>query len=402
MLPIAAALGYATCVIHIYGLGVYIGPISSTFGWSRFEVTLGITIATVIQAILSVPIGLLVDRMGPRRLALIGLPLTGLGFANLGNATGTDADWYLSWVLMSAATLPIQATVWTSAVASRFSASRGLALAVTLCGAAVALSVFPVMGERLIAHYGWQKAMRIEALIWIAIAWPLCFLFFRGAHDRPRKGEGEGRTQARDLDGVSLKEGLRSSVYARLFVACLLFTFTIIGLNVHFPLVLKSYGFDLKAAAGVTSLIGLASIGGRLGTGLLLDRYRGSRVGAVAFIIPSFACAVLLIAGSSLAGATSAAVLVGVSLGAEIDVVVYLTTRHFGLKSYGALYGGLLSALSLGTAFGPLVAARVFDVTQNYDAFLWGTIVCMVISGLALLSLPEPPVSLRKVGGTSA
>ena len=46
--------------------------------------------------------------------------------------------------------------------------------------------------------------------------------------------------------------------------------------------------------------------------------------------------------------------------GAEVDVIVYLTTRFFGLKNFGALYGGLLGALSIGTALGPYAAARVF------------------------------------------
>lgn len=51
--PLAAALGYATSVIHIYGLGAYIKPISDTFGWSVTQTTSGLTIATLIQAVLS-------------------------------------------------------------------------------------------------------------------------------------------------------------------------------------------------------------------------------------------------------------------------------------------------------------------------------------------------------------
>ncbi|WP_162528408.1 hypothetical protein [Novosphingobium sp. BW1] len=46
--PLAGALGYATSVIHIYGLGVYIEPISESFGWSRATTTFSITIATLI------------------------------------------------------------------------------------------------------------------------------------------------------------------------------------------------------------------------------------------------------------------------------------------------------------------------------------------------------------------
>ena len=51
MLPVVAALGYATSVIHVYGLGPYIEPIQEAFGWSRTRVTSGLTIATVINAV---------------------------------------------------------------------------------------------------------------------------------------------------------------------------------------------------------------------------------------------------------------------------------------------------------------------------------------------------------------
>ncbi|HTU59605.1 MAG TPA: hypothetical protein VMF89_14240, partial [Polyangiales bacterium] len=51
MLPVAAALGYSTSVIHIYGLGPYLEPLQSAFGWSRSQATVGLTIATFINAI---------------------------------------------------------------------------------------------------------------------------------------------------------------------------------------------------------------------------------------------------------------------------------------------------------------------------------------------------------------
>ena len=158
-LPVAAALGYATSVIHIYGLGAYIRPISETFGWSVTQTTAGLTIATLIQAVFGIPIGILVDKVGPRLLGVIGIITTLSAFALLGTATGTVANWYLLWIVMACATLPVQATIWTSAVASRFEASRGLAFAVTLCGASVAAALFPSphwriwMAER-ICHTG--------------------------------------------------------------------------------------------------------------------------------------------------------------------------------------------------------------------------------------------------------
>ena len=394
LLPIAAGLGYATSVIHIYGLGPYIGPISESFHWSRTQTTFGQTLATLLQVALAVPMGLLVDRYGPRWFGVVGILLTTGAFALIGTASGGVANWYFLWVLLALASMPAQAIIWTSAVTTRFEVSRGLALAVTLCGASVAGIVFPLLGTALITAYGWQTALAVQGAIWAAIAFPPALLFFRGAHDKQRKAT-ESRQDRTTLSGASLAEGLRSSIYLRLLLASLLFTFTIIALVVHFVLILKDRGADPPVAAGIAALIGLFSLGGRLTTGLLLDRFRGSLVGAAVFALPAIGCLTLLLAGTDYRAQMVAAASVGLALGAEIDVVVYLTSRHFGLRNFGSLYGGLLAALSLGTALGPLAASWIFDQYHGYAPFLWLTIGFMAASSLVLASLPQPVSSGR-------
>ena len=91
ILPVVAAFGYATSVIHIYGLGPYIEPIQEAFGWSRTQVTSGLTIATVINAIFCIAIGMLVDRIGPRLVGLTGVLLATGAFALMGTANGAKA-----------------------------------------------------------------------------------------------------------------------------------------------------------------------------------------------------------------------------------------------------------------------------------------------------------------------
>jgi MFS family permease len=391
MLPIAAAMGYATSVIHVYGLGPYIEPISQEFGWSRTQTTAGLTIATLLQALASIPIGMMVDRFGSRPLGLLGVLVTPAGFALFGAATGSESNWYMLWMLMALTALPVQSTVWSSAVASRFFASRGLALAVGLCGASFAAALFPWLATKLIAAYGWQRAFPLHALIWVAIAFPIIFFFFRGAQDVGKEAKGTASAvSARALGGVGFAEGLRSSIYLRLLLTSLLFTFGVLALVVHFIPIMTDGGMSKTQAAEMAVLIGVFSIVGRIGTGLLLDRFRGSLVGAIALLLPAIGCVVLITSGTSVAGATLAAMVIGLTLGAEIDVIVYLTTRHFGLRNFGALYGGLLIALSVGTAIGPLVASRIFDLYGNYTPFLWLTVVFMVASSLSLLSLPQP------------
>ena len=398
MVPVAGALGYSTSVIHIYGLGPYLEPLQEAFGWSRAQATAGLTIATLINAIFCVPIGALVDRVGPRGVGLVGVLLTSAAFALVGTATGESTNWYLLWTVLACATLPVQATIWTSAVASRFEVSRGLALAITLCGASVGATVFPYLATWLISAYGFRTAFMAEGGIWAAITFPTLLLFFRGAHD-DRKGAKTGAAPLPQLSGVSVRAGLRSLVFYRLFIASALFTFTIIALVVHLVPILKDRGAEPMSAAAIASLVGIFSIIGRLATGFMLDRFRASLVGAAVFLLPIIACALLIFAGSSWLAQVAAASVIGLTLGSEVDVIVYLTTRHFGLKNFGALYGGLLTALSLGTASGPLVAAAIYDEYGSYQVFLVLTMAFMAGSSLALGSLPRPTLDANEQAG---
>ena len=92
MLPFAAMFGYSVSVIHIYGINPYIIPVTTEFGWSRAQFTGAFTFAILIQALLAVPVGMMVDRFGSRKAGAgghrPGLP----GFTTLGTATGESGQ----------------------------------------------------------------------------------------------------------------------------------------------------------------------------------------------------------------------------------------------------------------------------------------------------------------------
>lgn len=398
-LPFVAALGYATCVLHVYSFGPFIEPLQQEFGWSRARISAGLTVAALISAAFCIPVGMLIDRVGPRRVGLVGVLLMSGSVALLGTATGSHANWLALWGVVAIGTFFVQATVWTTAVASRFEASRGLAFAVTLSGASFAAAAFPVFTAWSIGAYGWRTAFAALGGTWAALVFPILLLLFRGAQDQRRKASATA--QVVTLSGLTLAEAARTSTLYKLLAASGLFAFTAIGVLVHFVPILTDSGATPMQAAGTASLIGLFSIIGRLGTGVLLDRLPASWVGAGAFLIPIVACVLLLLEGAHPLSQALAAASIGLTVGAEVDVVAYLTARHFGLKNYGALYGALAMALGLGTAFGPLAAGAVFDQSGSYAPFLVLTIVLMGVAAVALLSLGATPKAAGAVAPAS-
>jgi MFS family permease len=388
MLPFAGTIGHAAAVFHINGFAPFIVVIAADFGWSRSITTLGLTVVLLVQALGSIPLGMLVDKFGSRRIGLIGMLSAPLGFAIIATASGGKANWVLLWLLMGVMALPVQSTVWTSAISGHFRASRGLALGVSMCGASLAGALFPWLGAELIVRFGWHRAMAYEALIWIAVAYPFTFLFFRSKRDH--QTHHVARAQAAGEPGMTLKQGLRSSVYLRLLFIGALYTLVLPPMTMHFIAIEVDGGMAPIQAAKIAALIGLSSIAGRLGTGFVIDRVNAARVGALVFLLPALGCAILLAQGVNPASCRVAAVLFGLAMGAELDIFGFLTTRYFGLRNFGSLFGGILLALSLGAGIGPAVASRIFDTTGDYTAFMWLTIGCVLVCSLCFFTMPRP------------
>ncbi len=387
-LPLAAAFGCSFSVLPSYSMGPFIEPLQREFGWSRTDAMLGVSITFLIVAALNIPLGMLVDRIGPRRIGIFGVILAFATYAALGTTTGSVGNWIALWVALSVGIVMVQTPVWTSAVATRFEASRGLAFAVTLSGTSVAAALFPIIATTMIEWIGWRQAYFATSGLWIAIALPFILFGFRGSTDQ-REAKSAAPATNDSVTGLTLAEGFRSSIFYRLLLAGGLVAFVVIALLVHFVPILTDRGVPPLAAAGIAALIGIFSMIGRLGTGLLLDRYDARVIGVGVFMLGNLGC-VLLLLDTDYLGQAAAAIIVGVTLGAETDLIAYLASRHFGLRNFGGLFGGMVAALALGAGLGPLVAGAVYDSAGSYTLFLVAGMVLMTTSAIAIATLPRP------------
>ncbi|WP_174273946.1 MFS transporter [Sphingomonas bacterium] len=391
-LPLVAALGTAASVIPYYSIGPFMTPLTNAFGWSRAQISAGILISNGTAAIFAVLIGLLVDRLGPRRVGLVGVALICTAFGLLGLATGGIGNWYGHWLLVGIGGVTVQTSIWASAVSSRFIASRGLAIAITMCGNGIAAALMPVVAALLIYRYGWRAGFGGVGGVWLVAFLPLLLLFFRGAQDH------QGRRKANIVEGaqpirtgLTLSQGLRSPAFYKLAFAGAIYSVALIGTIVHFVPILIDRGRDPVSAAAIAGFVGIASIVGRLSTGMLLDRFRGDRVAPLAFILPTLGFFLLVAGGRSFPVEAAAALIIGLSVGAELDVIAYLASRYMGLRSYGALFGTMISALSLGTALGPIAAGATFDMSGSYGNFLLAGIPAMLVCAGVLATLGPYP-----------
>lgn len=393
-LPLVAGMGYATSALQSYGFGPFFQPLQDDFGWTRAQVATGITISNLGAALFIPFIGALIDRYGPRPLGIVGVSAFLIAYGLLSVATGTHWDWWLHWAGIAVATSCLQGTIWTGAVVSRFLLSRGMAIGVTVSGLSVAIAILPPLTTWLIINHGWRGGFLGIALIWAAVVLPMLFLFFRGAQDDLLKARRQGIVDEHvELPGVSRSDGLRSPAYFKLLFISFTFAFCTIASVIHFVPMLGSFGATPMAAAWVATFIGIFSILGRLGTGALLDRLPAHLVGTFVYMIPVAGAVALLIDGTSITNQIIAAISLGLTVGAEADVIIYLITRHFGLRSFGTLMSVAFASMAFGSAAGPYVAAMIFDASGDYFPYIWLTIGLTTLSAIILLGLRCPPLS---------
>lgn len=399
VLPFAAMIGYSTLGLQSYAIGPFVNPLEDEFGWSRADVMLGISISNAVGIFLNAAIGMLVDRIGPRRVALTGLFVKTGAFALLSTATGALLNWSMLWVLLAFGVLLVQATVWTSAVAARFDKSRGLAMAVALSGTPLTALIAPVLATWLIEAYGWRMAFVGVGGFWLVFTLPVVFLLFHDVHSTRRKTEPENRPEpAAILPGLTFREGIRTGAFVKLFISFGCFSFYSMTIAVNLVPLLSETGLDPLEAAGIASIMGLVGIAARLTVGMLLDRYPGYIIGTITQLLPVVGCVLLLAGDSSMMLVVLAVISFGAALGAEIDVALYLASRHFGLRSFAALFGAIIGFGAVNAAIGPFAAGTLHDMFGNYDPLLMVTMVMLTIGAIAIYTIGRSPEKFAATG----
>lgn len=379
-LLLAATLGsgMGASSLIFYSLGVFVAPLQAAFGWTRGDVTSAMLFSSAGLVLAAPVLGFLIDRVGERRIALASIPCFAAVVFALSMLDGNLQGFYLCFFLaavLGCGTTPI---LYTRAVASHFDRARGLALGITLAGPGTAAVVLPPFIVGVIAGDAWREGFRVLALIAL-VAWPLVWCWLR-----PVTAPGAA---ALAHAGIGRRAALGSRIYWTLALSFALVAMAASSLVVHMVPMLKDTGLDAAAAARVASLIGVGVILGRLLIGWLIDRLFAPHVAAAIFAIA--ACGCVLLAQGGAAEAPIAAFLIGFALGAEVDLMAYLTSRYFGLKHYGFLYGTVYSCFWIGIASGPALTGRLYDATGGYAIALWGIVALFAVGAAAALTLPR-------------
>ena len=379
-----AMVGFG-CLL-VFTFSIFLKPVSEEFGWSRGAVSAAFGFAAMTVAVCSPFLGRLLDRHGPRKVILPCMAVFGCAFASLGLLTPHLSHLYAIFVLMGIVGNGTTQMGYSRAVSTWFYRQRGIALALVMAGVGTGAMIFPPLAQTLIDRIGWRGAYVTLGVIVLLLGIPLTAIFVRERPHEPVPGQPPER------EGLSLAEGVRSRIFWIVVATLFLGSVSVNGVITHLSPLLTDRGVSAATAATTASILGLASFCGRLGTGFLLDRFFGPRVGFSLLITVAAGISLLATAGSALP-AMAAAALIGFGLGGEADITPYLLTRYFGLRSFSTLYGLTWTAYAIAGAIGPVIMGRAFDATGSYTALLTTLATATLLSASLFLLLPAYPES---------
>jgi predicted MFS family arabinose efflux permease len=151
---------------------------------------------------------------------------------------------------------------------------------------------------------------------------------------------------------------------------------------------LTDAGLGAAKAGQIAGLIGIAAMAGRLLVGALLDRLPPSAVTAGVFVLAALGMVMLASGGAALA--VPGALILGLAIGAEVDLLAFHTARYFRPEHFGQANGSLYALFLVGGGLGPAIFAGVYDFTQAYQAAFYAAAFLLAVSGIISARLPEP------------
>jgi len=362
----------------VYSFGVLLPPLMDAFGAGRAATTVVYAAASMVWYMLGPFTGRIADRRGPRAIVAIGAIAMGAGHVLTAFA---DSLWFDCLAYGLGVGLGA-ACVYVPTLANLggwFARRRNLAFAIAAAGTGCGMLAIPPATAFLIDCFGWRAAELATG----AIATSLLLACALAVSAPPAAHASEG--------GRPLLPVLRSSAFATIYLSWALATTALFVPFVFLPQYAADGGAGPIAASTLISILGGASVAGRLGIGLL-----GARLGSLALFKLSTATMMLsYLIWLACAGywcLVAFAVLLGAAYGSRIALVPGVLIELFGTRDLGTLLGVLFTGTGIAAIVGPALAGHAIDLTGDYA---WGIAVAIALGGLGVAAI----LPIRQPGG---
>lgn len=363
-----------------YGHSFYISQLTAAHGWPTGAISGAVTLFWIIGIPMTVTVGSLIDRFGPRPVTAAGAVLVGTSVIALGHV---EALWqaYLAFAVMALGYPALGVVGISATLGPWFGRGLGIAMSFALTGASVGAMVTLPVVARIAEARGFAFAATAAGLSMLVIVVPLCLF----AMARP---SGHGAAQPTPIF-AHFRLALRQPAFWVIAVGTGLSLMAQVGFLSHQIPILEER-LSRTGAADAVALTAAAGVVGRFGLGFLAARVDLRLIAYGSYAIQALGFVAIDLAPDSV-GVYVACGLSGFVVGCLVFLPPLIIRRWFGASGYGKTYGLLAVALYAFQAIGPGLTGLIRDFAGDYGPALWAQAAALAAAMLVLSRLGVPP-----------
>lgn len=404
-LVVFGAIIIQLCLGAIYAWSVFTKPLVEA-GWTKTQTQAVFAAGLALFAIVMVIAGRLMPKIGPKKLAMSGGIVLGLGYLLAGLFGGTNFWLIFIFIGIIGGSGIGLAYVVPIAVGMRwFPDKKGLITGLAVAGFGFGATLWVKLAGswgNLIANLGLSQTFTIYGVVFfLAVFVGGLWMVYPPEGWKPKGWNPEDESNKKNIPSkIQLKSGqmLKTPQY---YMILLTFAFgasaglMTIGLMKLFPFdALTNAGISEDAASGIAGtamavFFSLANGIGRIAWGAISDKL-GRKTSIILMMATQGIFVILFqwIAGKPILlyiGST----LIGFNFGGNFALFPTITADTFGTKYIGQNYGWVFLAYGIGGIFGPILGGKLGDMGNFALAFIICGVLCLIAA--AIISAVKPP-----------
>ena len=381
------------------GLGTMVTVLQARFGWSRTALSGAFAFARVQGAIVGPMEGFLIDRLGSRRMVLVGYVIMGIGFVLLSQVNSLWQFYATFFVISLGAGLGGWLAMIT-VVNNWFIRRRALALAAGTSGIHLGGFLVPVLALGL-EYHGFRWTTFGIGVFLLAIVGPAASVVRNRPEDYgllpdddtpaptdPTVGDVAAPAGYSDTD-FTVAQALRTPAFWIISVVHLTSTVSIVTLALHLVPKLTDMGMPLVGAGLVVMTYTAVAMPTQFVAGYVADRLPMPPVILVFLMLQATAVMILAVT-DTIPMVYLFAVLYGIGFGGRIPLLTAIWGNYFGRRSFATIQGLSQFPNNLAMLAAPLFAGYMFDTRQSYFIPFFSFAVLSYLGALLMAFVRKP------------
>ena len=395
LIVIAGFIAFTVSASLMHAYTVFLLAFIAEFRWGRGEASIAYSVGQVVGGAASPIVGTMVDRLGSRRMVLLGGCLLALGLLGTAFATTLWQVVFLYGVVMTFGSACIGLVVFVPLVSRLFTAQRGMAIAILQSANGFGRAISAPVAQLMVDGIGWRSAYLVQAGAMALLVLPLAAMFPRQAAEPPASApQAATAMTAAPAQAWTLSEAARTPHFWLLWFVYLCTGLGSFLVSLHQLAFAVQMGFDPLYAAFVLGTGAVLALPGVILTGAISDHIGRERAALLAYAISiaGVACALLIGGPRDHLLLWLHACLFGITWGARGPAITAKTADLFPGPRLGTILGVITIGSGVGAGLGSWGAGAVFDLTGSYRVAFWLSIGAYLAGSVAFWALRRPVV----------